>query len=256
MLDTTSDARAPIRVLLMYGDPLLRAGLLATIGKESRFEVVQAMQADGCDMVGDGRGSARRAIDEMRTPSIDVVVCDYECAMQWRRECRDGDAGAQPRQPRRDPKLLIVTWRCGEDEIRAALSQGVQGYLQMWCALPELIEAIVAVHQGRRHLGAQVAQRLAEGFMHDALTGRESDVLQLVAQGLSNKSVAQELDIAVATVKAHVKSIFSKLGAGSRTQASALAQQRGLISRDANGASVYRGMASKLHRPEAVRSAG
>jgi DNA-binding NarL/FixJ family response regulator len=125
-------------------------------------------------------------------------------------------------------KIVVVTQRDRESDIRHALELGVQGYLSLGCGLEEMAEGVIAVHRGRRHLGQSAAHRIAESFGHQALTSREIDVLRLVVAGYANKMVANELEIALGTVKCHVKSILEKLGAKTRTEAAAVAQRRGL----------------------------
>jgi len=93
----------------------------------------------------------------------------------------------------------------------------------------ELVETIRAVHAGKKKVPPEVAQLLAEHFTEDDLTGREVEILQGVAKGNSNKIVADCLKISENTVKNHVKSILSKLGANDRTHAVVIALQRGII---------------------------
>jgi len=84
-------------------------------------------------------------------------------------------------------------------------------------------------HRGTRHLGPEAAARLADSFARDQLTPREEAVLALVVEGLSNKAIAQRLDIALGTVKAHLKAAFAKLGVRGRTEAVVAAERRGLL---------------------------
>lgn len=206
-----------IKILLIYHDALLRVGLLTTLSRQTQFEVTVNTAEDGTvDM-------ERLALD-----AADVIVTDYETGLRINQHLRS----ATTSNGKKVAKVLIVTWRQREAEIRAALMQGVNGYLLMGCRLDELIDGTMLVHRGFRHFGASAAQRLAESLTHDTLTGREAEVLQLVARGLPNKSVAKQLDIALGTVKVHVNSILAKLDAGSRTEATAVAQRRGLLNED------------------------
>jgi two-component system NarL family response regulator len=80
-----------------------------------------------------------------------------------------------------------------------------------------------------RYLSAELSRCVADSFTRIGLTSRETDVLQLLAQGQCNKSIARELGIGVGTVKTHVKGLFDKLGATARTHAVVLATRRGLV---------------------------
>jgi DNA-binding NarL/FixJ family response regulator len=93
----------------------------------------------------------------------------------------------------------------------------------------ELIDAIRTVHAGERYLSAQVVAALA---LHPELTGREIEVLRLVARGFSNKLIASDLGIAEDTAKHHVKNILKKMGVDDRTQAATAAIQRGIVHLD------------------------
>jgi DNA-binding NarL/FixJ family response regulator len=93
----------------------------------------------------------------------------------------------------------------------------------------DLLETIRAVHTGRKHVQSEVAYDLADHAGDDSLTAREVEVLTLIGSGNSNKFIADKLSIAEHTVKGHVKSILSKLGASDRTHAGMLGLKRGII---------------------------
>src|ERR1700749_469595 len=96
----------------------------------------------------------------------------------------------------------------------------------------ELIDAIRSVHAGRSRIPAPVAERLAERMSAPTLTGRETEVLELIVGGDSNKGIAAALAISEATVKTHINSLLSKLGVTDRTQAATTALQRGIVHLD------------------------
>jgi DNA-binding NarL/FixJ family response regulator len=122
-----------------------------------------------------------------------------------------------------------VTTRQSEREIRHAMEVGARGYLIQGCAIVELIHAVRALGSGLRHIGALAAQRLADSVSGQSLTERENDVLRLLVEGHDNKTIARELEIAMGTVKSHLKTIFQKLDANSRTKVAAVAERRGLL---------------------------
>jgi DNA-binding NarL/FixJ family response regulator len=106
---------------------------------------------------------------------------------------------------------------------------GAAGYLLKGALRRDLLDAIRAVHGGRRYLSPEIAQQIALHSSEDSLSEREIGVLRLVALGKANKEIAGELSVSEDTVKAHLKSIFAKLNVGDRTQAVTLALRRGII---------------------------
>jgi DNA-binding NarL/FixJ family response regulator len=105
----------------------------------------------------------------------------------------------------------------------------VLGYLVSGCSLGELEGAVHAACRGHRFLCQAAAREVANSLTSETLTLRERDVLGLLAQGCCNKTIASGLDIALGTVKAHVRSIMAKLDASSRTEAASVAAARGLL---------------------------
>lgn len=155
----------------------------------------------------------------LREGEADVLVCDYETAMGRLAGRRAGDRVVP----------LVISRRDGEADVHLALQAGVGGYLLAGCGLDEVVLAVRTVGRGGRHLCDRAASLVAQSLLRTPLTARETEVLRLIADGLSNKQIAMRLDIAVGTVKAHTKAILAKLEAASRTEAMAVAQQRGLL---------------------------
>jgi DNA-binding NarL/FixJ family response regulator len=124
---------------------------------------------------------------------------------------------------------MILTHSDSEAKICHALEQGARGYLLLGCSLQEVIDGLRSVHGGGTALGPLVVSRVADWMKQQALTGREEDILRLMMLGLTNKAIARKLTLALGTVKTHVKSILYKLDAGSRTEAAAIAQRRGIL---------------------------
>lgn len=156
---------------------------------------------------------------------VGLVIADY-CSAMDRLAVEPGEARCQ-----RSP-ILILTNRQGEADVRQALAAGAIGYVLEDCSPHELLAAARAVADGERYLAATVAQRLAESLAFATLTTREIGVLQLIVDGMCNKSIARRLDISVGTVKTHVSSILEKLAVSNRTQAIQQARARGLIPAD------------------------
>jgi len=195
----------PIQVRVAHEDALLQAGLAALLTRFADFALLHDDDA-----------------------AADVVVTDYDAALRRVREW-GGRAGA--------PRVVVLTRRDSELDIRHALSRGVDGYMIVGCGVDSVADAVRAVHQGLRHLDPVAAHRIAESMFHEPLTGRETQVLQLVATGCANKVIAARLQIGIGTVKTHMRSVLDKLDVASRTEAAAVARRRGLL-RETQGAAV------------------
>jgi DNA-binding NarL/FixJ family response regulator len=192
-----------IQVAIRHHDPLIAMGLSAALEHEPGIEVC-----------------AKREDDSLG--NADVVVADLEAALSLQRFriC----AG-----PGRTTRVVTVAYRPRESEVRDALQSGVHGFLLLDDGLQELVTCVRSVAHGQKHVSSKVAECMAESFSHEALTQRESTVLCLVAKGYPNKSIANELEISVGTVKTHVRAILGKLNARTRTHAAAVAADRGLV---------------------------
>ncbi len=182
----------PVRVQVLHADPLLSAGLFSVL--RQRDEV--------------------RVVDE----NADVIVADYHCALS---AMRLSLASA--------PRIVIVTQFDKEWQIRTALADGILGYLLQSCTADELIDALCLAAQSMVCLSAALRGLVEQAPVHPDLTGREHEVLQLLATGRCNKLIARDLGIGVGTVKTHLKGVMTKLGATARTHAVILATQRGLV---------------------------
>jgi DNA-binding NarL/FixJ family response regulator len=198
-----------LRVLVCHPEALLAVGLIAVLREDSQLLV----RSSGADVA--------TAVDL----SVDVVVTDYRGGLRMAEEA--------PRF-RRPPRILIVTSYDREHEVRVALEAGVHGYLLLSCPIRELPICVREIGSGNRYLSVAVAQRMADSLTRAALTGREATVLNLLARGECNKSIAHQLEIGVGTVKTHVKGIMTKLKASSRTKAVSVAIQRGLVDEPAS----------------------
>lgn len=192
----TSDALARTLVV-KHAEPIFAAGLAASLRGISGFQLMADPESPG------------------RDPRSRIIVCDDETS---RRMSHGADGG-----------IVVVARKPRDFEIQDAMARGVLGYLSASCSLGELESAVRAAAQGRRFLCQAVAREIANGLTNESLTLRERDVLSLLAQGSCNKTIANRLDIALGTVKAHVRAIMSKLKASSRTEAASIAVSRGLL---------------------------
>lgn len=208
----TSD---PIKVLVIHDNPITRAGLEAGFG---RYRDILVLDCTAAAFLRDS------AVSPPASDKADVVVADYEAGLALMERY-------QPQSGRAEPsKVMIVTPSDSESDIRQALGQGARGYMLLDSDFDDLVHGVREVHMGIRVLSRRIAQRLAESVTCDKLSLREVEVLRLVVDGMGNKLIARRLDIAVGTVKSHLKSIFEKLDVESRTQAIAVASRRGLVS--------------------------
>jgi len=202
----------PIRILLADDHPLLRDG-------------VAGLMADQPDMELVGEASnGREAIDQFRRYRPDISLLDLQMP-----EINGIDAILAIRAESRDARIIVLTTYTGDAQILRALKAGAQAYLLKSALRRELLDTIRAVHKGQRRIPPEVAAKIAEYAADDPLTSRETEVLRLIAAGKANKLVASDLAITEETVKGHVKSILSKLGASDRTHAVTIALKRGII---------------------------
>ena len=187
-------------VHIMHADPIVTVGLHAVLAAQPGLRVTTHLDQPEAQRV------AR------------LLVADYDTGVALARQ-----GGAQ------GPGVLVVTGFDKEWEVRLAMDAGVAGYLPQSCGLEELAHAVDQLVRGQRYLSESMTRSVADSLTREALTGRETDVLQLLAQGCCNKSIARKLGIGVGTVKTHVKGVMSKLDATARTHAVVVATQRGLI---------------------------
>jgi len=125
--------------------------------------------------------------------------------------------------------LLIVS-ATQPQMMREALRKGVRGLVSQSAGIDEISSALQAVAEGRRYISARIATLLADSLAQEDLTRRELQVLGLLSQGWCNKTIARDLDVAVGTVKTHVRAIMVKLGSTSRIAAIVEGSRRGLVS--------------------------
>jgi DNA-binding NarL/FixJ family response regulator len=201
-----------IRVLAVDDHPLVRKGVAAVLETEP-----------GVRLVGEAANGAE-AIAQFRALLPDVTLIDLRMP-----DLSGVDVILRVREEFPEARFIALTSYDGDQDIYRALDAGVRGYLLKELVHSEIGKAIRVVHSGARYLPQAVTQQLAEFFPNYALTPREVEVLRLVAGGLGNREIGHQLGTASGTVKAHVQSILSKLGAKDRTHAVSIAVRRGII---------------------------
>ena len=200
----------PIRIVVADDHPVVRDGLIAMLQTQSDFEVVGE--------AGDGTEALHMVAE--RDP--DVLLLDLEMPRVDGIE-RLGEQGSSVR-------VIVFTVFDTDERIVSAMRAGAKGYLLKGAPRGDVFRAVRVVNEGGSLLEPLIASKLLDSMNNpDALTARQKEVLHLLATGLLNKEIADQLNISERTVKFHVSEILGKLGAGNRTEAAAIAMQRGLI---------------------------
>jgi two-component system NarL family response regulator len=201
-----------IRVLIADDHVTVTAGLSSIIGLQPDMVVV-AEAADG-----------RQAVELWRQYRPDVALLDLRMPVL-------GGVGAidQIRLQDASARVIVLTTFDTDNDVYRAIKAGAKGYLLKDARREELLDCIRRVSRGETCIPPSLLEKLAAGVSGETLTGRESDVLTLLARGKSNKEIGANLYISEATVKAHLRSIFSKLNVLSRTEAIVAASRRGLV---------------------------
>jgi DNA-binding NarL/FixJ family response regulator len=215
MTTATTTQTPTITVMCVDDHPLVRKGIASILATEASLK-----------LVGEA-GNGREAVEKFREVHPDVVLMDL------RMPDMDGiEATKQIRQIQPDAKIIALTSYDGDQDIYKAIEAGVRGYILKEMVHTKIIDAIRTVHEGKRLMPQEVAERLSEYFPQVALTPREIEVLKYVARGMANKEIAHQLGTASGTVKMHVQNILAKLGASDRTHAVTIALERGILHLD------------------------
>lgn len=207
-----------IRLLLADDHNVVRAGLHAVLATEPDLLVVEEC------------ATAEDAVRIASTVDVDVVLMDLQFGAGM-----DGATATAAITATADaPRVLILTTYDADVDILAAIEAGACGYLLKDAAPDDLTYAIRAAAKGQPALAPSVANRLMDRTRNrgSALSQREIEVLQLVADGLSNDKISKRLHLSQATIKSHLVHIYTKLNVDSRTAAVATAQRKGMLRRE------------------------
>jgi DNA-binding NarL/FixJ family response regulator len=201
-----------IRILCVDDHPLLRGGISALIENP-----------DDMELVGEA-SNGREALEQFRQLRPDITLMDLQMPV-----VTGIDAISAIRAEFPDARIIVLTTHAGDVQVSRALKAGARGYLLKGLLRKELLDTIRAVHAGHKRLSSEIAAEIAEHATDGMLTPREIQVLRLAAGGNSNKEIGARLSLTEETVKSHIRSILSKLGANDRAHAVAISLKRGII---------------------------
>jgi len=201
-----------IRILMCDDHALLREGIATLLSTEPDLKVI-AEASNG-----------EEAVEKFRKHRPDVTLMDLQMP-----GLSGIDAIARIRSEFPEARMIVLTTYTGDSQVIGALRAGARAYLLKAHVHRELPEIIRAVYAGQKRIPPDIAAEVAEHLADESLTSREVDVLRLIAAGNGNKQIADQLSIGEASVKSHVSSILSKLGANDRAHAVTLGLKRGII---------------------------
>jgi two-component system NarL family response regulator len=203
---------ARIRILIADDHPLVRDGIVSLVSHEKDMRVV-AQAVDGVETV---------ELTQKLRP--DIVLLDLRMPQM------DGlDVLAKFKSLRLPTRIIVLTTFESEHDVHISMEAGAHGYLLKDVSRALLLDTLRRVHRGETVIPLSIGHKLVESMNHPGLSPREHEILQLVAEGKSNKEVGHSVGIAEGTVKSHVKSMLEKLQVPSRTAMLREAVQRGLV---------------------------
>ena len=214
---------APIRVLIADDHAILRKGIRALLSTEPDIDVVDET-SDGLETMAQAQALRPDVI------LMDLVMPEMDGIEATRRITAE----------QQGVRILVLTSFAADDKVFPAIKAGALGYILKDSGPAELVQAIHHVYQGQPSLEPSIALKLLQEVSHppqrpptpDPLSERELEVLRLLAQGKSNREIADQLAITELTVRTHVSNILGKLHLASRTQAALYALKEGLASLD------------------------
>lgn len=201
-----------IRIMCVDDHPLMHKGLGALIVSQPDMTIVGA-----ASKAGDALASFRETMP-------DVTLMDLRLPDGNGIDTMISILAEYP-----EARIIILTMFEGDVEIQRALKSGAYGYILKNMPEEDLLQVIRHVHSGKKRLHPIIAANLADHLGEENLTPRETEVLQLISEGDSNKEIGNRLCISEETVKGHVRNILGKLNAHDRTQAVSIAVRRGII---------------------------
>lgn len=208
-----------IKLLLVDDHQMVRLGLSSYFSIQDDMEVIGEAE--------DGQEGVERALAlrpdvilmDLVMDGMDGIEATKEILAQWP-----------------EARIIIVTSFIDDEKVFPAMEAGASGYMLKTSSASEIADAIRSAYEGDTVFEEEVTQKIIERdhmpqeyLLHDDLTNRETEILQLIAQGLSNQEIADECFITLKTVKTHVSNILSKLNVSDRTQATIYAFKHNLV---------------------------
>lgn len=201
-----------LRILIADDHGVVRSGIRSLI--EQQEDMVAVAEAR----------NGKEAIELYGSLAPDITLMDLQMPLV------DGvEAITQIRANDPQARIVVLTTYDGDEDIYRALRAGAMGYVLKDVEAEDLYRTIRSVYAGKTCIAPAVAAKLAERMRGLHLTPRELEVLRLLVVGKSNSAIAESLFVAESTVKTHINSILSKLGAEDRTEAAAIALRRGIV---------------------------
>ena len=213
--EAAAAATEPARVLLVDDHALLRTGVANIINQEADLRVVAEA------------GNGLEAVDAFERHHPDVTLLDLRMPVM-----EGVEAVRQIRELDPNARVIVLTTYDTDEDITRALKAGAKAYVLKDISADDLIACIHDVLNGKTYLAPAAAAKLAEGMARVQVTPRELSTLRLMADGKTNKEIANVLGISERTVKSHLGHLFEKLGVTSRTEAVKVATRRGLVRMD------------------------
>lgn len=203
---------APITVLVIDDHPVLREGIASLLANHSDMV-----------LIGEARNGIE-GVEMFRRHRPDVTLMDLQMPSMGGVE-----AIGEIRADFPEARIVVLTTYAGDAQAVRALKAGAAGYLLKSSLRTEMLDAIRNVHRGLKHIHRDVADGIALHVVDEPLNDREIEVLALIAEGHSNKSIGAELAVSAETIKGYLKAIFAKLSVTDRTHAVTVAVRRGIL---------------------------
>ncbi len=202
-----------IRVLIADDHAIFRQGLATIINRDPEMQVIAQAENGEQAIALFGEHQPDVTLMDLRMPEVEgVAAISAICAIA------------------KSARIIVLTTYDSDEDIYRGLQAGAKGYLLKETEPDELLNAIHTVHRGQQYIPPDVGAKLAQRLSNPELSERELEVLQSLAQGMSNADIATALSIGEGTVKSHVNRILNKLDVSDRTQAVIVAVKRGIVS--------------------------
>lgn len=211
-----------IRLMLVDDHEMVRLGLSSFFSIQEDFEVVA--------QAADGEESIELALKE----KPDIILMDLVM------EVMDGtEATIEILKKWPEAKIIILTSFIDDEKVYPAMEAGASGYILKTSSATEIAQAVRDTYNGKNYIEDEVTTILEEKrieeneeYLHDRLTSRENEVVQLISKGYTNQDIADELFITLKTVKTHVSNILSKLEVEDRTQVAIYAFRHDIVKKE------------------------